>query len=117
MERVGAVQRRGLGQRRCREQGAEAREQGSPPDHLRHGLIKMRPLLVEYAPPIVMRRVPARIGPQGLELDAPPNLGDRPAAAQNRGTLSQQARPLKSTFLLGVYHRSDQSEDRRPLYL
>jgi hypothetical protein len=55
-----------------------------------------------------MHRTPARIGPQRLELDAPPNLGDRPAAAKNGSTLSQQARPLKNTILLGVYNRSDQ---------
>jgi len=55
-----------------------------------------------------MRRAPARIGPQRLELDASPNLGDRPAATQNGSTLSQQACPVKNKFLLGLYHRSDQ---------
>src|SRR6516225_6977228 len=114
---MGTVRSRRLGHRRRRQESSEARKQRASPDRLRHGLIKMRPMLAECAPPIVVRRALARIGPQGLELDAPPNLGDRPAATQNRGTLSQQARPLKSTFPLRVYHRSDQSEDRRPLYL
>ena len=62
----------------------------------------------ERAPPMVIGGAPTRIGPQRLELDLALELGNGPAAAQNGGPPTQQARPLKNTFLLGVYHRSHQ---------
>jgi len=65
-------------------------------------------MFVEHAPPIVIGGAPARIGAQRLELDLALELGNRPAAAQSGSPLSQQACPVKNTFLLGVYHRSDQ---------
>jgi hypothetical protein len=95
-----------LGQGRRRQQCAEAREQRSPPDHLRYRSVEKRAMLVESPPPIVIDYASARIGPDRLELDLPPELGDGSPAAQNGGAFPQQACALKNPFLLGVYHRS-----------
>jgi hypothetical protein len=63
-------------------------------------------MLVESPPPVVIGCAPSRIGPDRLELDLPPELGDGSPAAQNRGAFPQQACALKNPFLFGVYHRS-----------
>lgn len=100
------MRRRRQGQRWCRQQRAEACEQRPPPHQLRHRFIKMRPAPIKHPPRLVISCALGWIGPQRLEHDLPPKLGDGPSATQNGDAFSQPACPLKNSFLLGVYHRS-----------
>jgi hypothetical protein len=93
-----------LGQRRRRQQRAEAREERSPPDHFGYRSVKKRPMLVDSPPPMVIGCALARIGPHRLEFELPPKLGGHPPATQSGGAFSQPACTLKNSFLFGVYH-------------
>jgi hypothetical protein len=79
---------RRLGQGRRRQQRAEAREQRSPPDHVRYRSVEQRAMLVESPPPMVIDYASARIGPHRLEPDLPMELGNGTPATQHGGAFS-----------------------------
>jgi hypothetical protein len=66
----------------------------------------MRPVLIKCSPALVKGCTSAQIGPHRLEIDLPPEFGDRSPAAQSSYAVSPPPTPVKNDFLLEVYHGS-----------
>ena len=61
---------------------------------------------IKCSPAVVKGCTSARIGPHRLEIDLPPELGNRPPATQKGDAISPQPCATKDAFLLEVYHGS-----------
>ena len=63
-------------------------------------------MLIEYSPAMLIGCASARVGPHRLEIDLPPELGNRPPPTQNGDAVSPQPCATKDAFLLRVNHGS-----------
>jgi hypothetical protein len=59
---------------------------------------------IKCSPAVVKGCTSARIGPHRLEIDLPPELGNRPPATQNGDAFSSQPRAKKYALELRVHH-------------
>ena len=64
-------------------------------------------MLIKYLLPMVVGGTLARIGPHRLEIDLPPEFGNRPPATQNGDAPSSQQCAVNDAFLLRVHHVCD----------
>ena len=63
-------------------------------------------MLIKYSSPMVIGSAPARVGPDPLKIDLPPEFGNRPPTTQNGDAFSPQPCTMNDAFLLRVYHGS-----------